>query len=244
MDRFDQLSASELDELFEGQHPDDRPDLRPVADLAVALRARADAEPAPVMRYELRRAIADHVAPLAPSRVRRRWLGAIAASAALVAFGAVGGAGALPAPLQNAVSSAGGIVGVELPRADDAAGDAPGLPVAEVILGDSDEDETGPTAVAPPHRTPGGAAPADPDDAADAPAIPAVPPADAQDGTERDPGMAAGDRGAGGAERAEVPDAAPPPPEAPPEQPTEGKEPAEDAPSEDGQPLPGRPQLT
>ena len=181
MDGSPELTDREVDALLEGATPDDRPDLQTLAELTAAVRSRAEAEPAPVMAYELRQAISARGARPA-LRSRRRWLDAVAAGAAVFAFGAVSAAGALPAPLQNAVADAGGAVGVALPRADDAApDDAPGIEMAAVALGEPEDEGTEPKSAAPPSVTPGGAMPADPGVPGDEePATPATPPAPAE----------------------------------------------------------------
>jgi hypothetical protein len=243
MDRFTPLSDQEIDELLHGRAPEGHADLRPVADLAAAVLARRADEPAPVMGYELRRAISDRARPPVPVLRHPRWRQALAASAAAAAFGVVGVAGALPAPIQDAVADAGRVVGVELPRSSDVADEAPGVETATSVLGDREQGSTGPTAAAPPDVTPGGAAPADPGTAGDRePATPAIPPA-GEGPDDQDQSTTARDREPGSAN---APDGAPAPEDAGPHKPSDAADPApgpsEEAPAE-VDPGPVRPRL-
>jgi hypothetical protein len=158
MGRLALLSDEELEELLAGGPLEGQPDLDLLADVAAAVRSRARAEPAPVMGYELRRAL--YAAP-APRRTRRRLLDGVAAVAAVVTLGAVSAAGALPAPFQDAVSDAGGLVGISVPSAEPAV-DAPGRELVAARLGEPEDEGTEPKATATPDGLPGGADAGDP----------------------------------------------------------------------------------
>jgi hypothetical protein len=200
------LNDAELDELLAGRPLEGRPDLAPLADMAAAVTARVRAEPAPVMGYELRRAMAAGSARPA-RRVQRRILDAVAATVAVFAVGAVSAAGALPSTLQNAVSNAGSVVGISVPRADEA--DDRARDAVAPHLGEAEDEGTEVKAAAPPDVTPGGARPADPGTPSDQdlaiPATPATPPEQGSGGApatvpadER-----AGDPGAAGQDNAD-----------------------------------------
>ncbi len=154
------LSDQELEELLAGRTPEGLDDLASLADLAGAVRQRREAEPVPVMGYSLRRALCG---PSIPAARHRSLAGLVAAAIGIVAFGAASAANALPAPIQNAVAEASGIVGVQVPHAgsDDLA--AIDEPPARVAGFTEAEDEGNEAKVAnPPDATPGGATPATP----------------------------------------------------------------------------------
>lgn len=160
------LSDRDVDELLAGRVPDGAEELAPLAHIAGSLRARAAAEPVPPMSAELRSQLAAPVRPLEAWQRRRARVAAVAAAGALAAasVGAAAAENALPRPIQDAVSSAADLVGVEVPRAAERHSDAPST------------------------QTPGGAVPADPAGPGApaepaSPATPATPPA-----TGADPG--------------------------------------------------------
>lgn len=141
--------------------------LAPLVPVIGALRARAAAEPVPVMGAELRAQLAKDavVVPLVPRRAVRSLVAKGAAAAAIVSVGLVGVAAAqnrLPADLQDVVSSTAGIVGIDVPSA----GERGHVDHTQLERGRY-EDGT----------TPGGATPADPGTPGDKePATPATPP--------------------------------------------------------------------
>lgn len=184
MARLSALSDPEVDSLLSGSVPLDSDDLAPIAEVARALRRRVLEDDVPEMSDDLRRQLTDAVlVPLAPRSALRLAVVKTAAAAAAVAAVVVGvGASqnSLPAGMQNAVSSAAELVGVEVPRAD--------------VRDDADPVETQRSRDAE-GRTPGGATPADPGTPGDGePAAPATPPDNGND----DPGTPPEQSNAGG----------------------------------------------
>ena len=186
------LSDTELDELLEGHTPDGRGELSPLADVAIAVRRRTAVERAPKMTYPLRQAVAQRAAPVTP---RRPSLVPVAVGAfGIAGLMLAGAANALPAPIQNVVSDAGGLVGVAIPQADDDVvdtrdgGDGPTSNAGSSGEGDGPEAKGG-----PPESTPGGATPADPGTPGDhEPATPAIPPEQSNGGNTNGTGQGSG----------------------------------------------------
>jgi len=174
MDTVADLDDAGTDALLRGEASD--AELTPLAHVVRRLRESVAAEALPPMSAALRAQIeAPLVVPLHARRVARRSL-ARAAVAAVAAAVALVGAGAaqnrLPSGLQDVVSSAVEIVGIEVPRSADR-------------LTEDDDEVDGGSSDAPANdgepgyegTTPGGADPADPGTPGDKePAVPATPP--------------------------------------------------------------------
>ena len=184
MPAISSLTDHELDELLAGRTPEGRGELAPLADVAIAVRERTAGEPAPVMAYSLRQAVARGSMPL--PRPRRLMPVAVAAFA-LAGVSLAGAANALPAPVQNMVAEAGDLVGVDIPHStDDDVVETHDLstttdaarPLAEGVGSDAEpKNQSGPT--------PGGTIPADPGTPGDmTPATPAIPPDHSSGGNE------------------------------------------------------------
>lgn len=121
-------------------HPDVFDSDDDLAVFAAELRAAAAATPEPVVRPELAQLFERGLPPVAaraaarslrPRLVRRV---AIAAGALVVGTGGLGVAGALPAPVQQAVADVAAVIGLELPEPDERSSDrrpaeAPPAPV-------------------------------------------------------------------------------------------------------------------
>jgi hypothetical protein len=169
MTMFSALDDESVDALLDGRAlPDDQ--LHDVAEVVDRLRALAQREPVPPMGAALRAqlrgtSVVPFGAPLAARRSMRRGV-AVAAAAAAVLIGVGADQNRLPANVQDVVSSAAELVGVDVPSSDERpeAG-AGGATHRSEGAGRSDGE------------TPGGATPADPGEPGDQqPAIPATPP--------------------------------------------------------------------
>ena len=184
MARFAELDDATVDDLLRGNTPEGYEDLAPVAELAVAVRARAtahDPEISPALRAQLLER--PPVPPRYVGVARRRLRLGAAAAAAVAVVGVAAAQNALPASAQRFVSSAADLVGLDVPRPDD---DGEG-PVTTVDEPESTSDDgeapgdgghhrlrgaraarrrTAPLGQSstggPPDETPGGATPADP----------------------------------------------------------------------------------
>lgn len=101
------------------------------AELGPDLRAARDATPLPVLGAALARVFEDGLPPVAAPAVgpsaRRRMVRRIAVGATVAGFftGGLGVAGALPGPVQRAVSDVADVVGVQLPHPADDEADPP-----------------------------------------------------------------------------------------------------------------------
>lgn len=113
-------------------HPDVIDELD--AELGAELRAARDAAPLPVLGMALARIFDEGLppatAPAAGPSARRRAVRRATVLAGVGAFfaGGLGVAGALPAPVQRAVSDAADVVGVQLPHPSDDDDERPGTP--------------------------------------------------------------------------------------------------------------------
>ena len=192
------LPDAEIDALFAGQPSASTPG--ELSELIDALRRAAVLQPAPVMSEALRLQVNRGVPR--PVAARRRRLLAGALGSLLLGGTAIGVAGAqelLPAPVQDAASSAADMLGIDLPRASERHADpdrgAGGQddqrdvrdddPSGTDAPGGADPANPGPpgategkpgTSNGPPATTPGGAVPADPGTPHDGqPATPATP---------------------------------------------------------------------
>jgi len=209
---------SDLESLLRGELPDDPDALGAVADVVMGLRVSALAEPLPPMGDQLRIQLAAAAPRTAAARRLKLRAGAraISGAAAAATLVALVGAGAatsrLPTTLQNAVSAAADLIGVDVPRADDQADAAAGTAFDGAL-------------------TPGGSTPAEPGTPGDRePAIPALPPDDAGAPPGARSGTDASDRSRErpddprvSPDPATVPDEPPPaPPSAPPHAPPLG----------------------
>lgn len=187
MDTIADLDDAGTDALLRGEASG--AELTPLAHVVRRLRESVAAEALPPMSAALRAQIdAPLVVPLHARRVARRSLAQAAVAAVAVAVALVGAGAAqnrLPGGLQDVVSSAVEVVGIDVPRsadrhaADDEVDD-------EVDDGVEQEGEGGPSDARgndgePGYEgtTPGGAVPADPGTPGDKePAVPATPPED------------------------------------------------------------------
>ncbi len=184
MARFTELPDHEVDALLGGSVPEGLGDLAPVAEVAAALRQRAQLEEAPPMSAALRAQLdGATVVPIDRARLVRRPLLGAAAAAAVVLLALVLGASqeVLPDSVQRVVSSVADRIGLDLPSPDDELDDS--------VPASAESDAPGET----PGETPGGATPADPGDPGD-PATPATPPS----------GQGGGNGNAGGVDPGEV----------------------------------------
>ena len=120
MARFAELDDDTVDDLLRGNTPEGYEDLAPVAELAVAVRARATAhgpEISPALRAQLLER--PHVPPRYVGVARRRMRLGAAAAAAVAVVGVAAAQNALPASAQRFVSSAADLVGIHVPHPDD-----------------------------------------------------------------------------------------------------------------------------
>ena len=120
MARFAELDDDTVDDLLRGNTPEGYEDLAPVAELAVAVRARATAhgpEISPALRAQLLER--PHVPPRYVGVARRRLRLGAAAAAAVAVVGVAAAQNALPASAQRFVSSAADLVGIHVPHPDD-----------------------------------------------------------------------------------------------------------------------------
>lgn len=194
MQELDALDDTALDDLLAGTTPTGAAGLRPLAEVIAELRGRVGAPPPPVMSAALRAQIEGQL----PARRRPARLLAGMAAAALVVVAMQGAAsGALPDPVQQAVSRAASWVGLDLPDADDdeigpEGSDGRGEDPRGAPGDDAPTREGGKPTVplGPPVSTPGGAIPADPGGPGE-PASPATPPTTDRpavpDGPDTDP---------------------------------------------------------
>lgn len=178
MTTFSALEDDEVDALFDGQVPDGAAGLDDLVAVVRRLRASAASEPVPPMSPALRAQIleTDALPRLHGARVRRsvRTGLLVAAAAAAVALIGVGAEqNRLPADVQDAVSSAAGLVGIDVPDTADRTADDGATDAVRDAEGDGDQAES----TGEDGTTPGGATPADPGEPGDKePAIPATPP--------------------------------------------------------------------
>ena len=151
MPNFGSTPDDELDALLSGGVGQSAASA-PLQELVAHLRSDAERHGIPAMSLALRQEIAAGRPRVVPAPRRRRVL-AGALAGLLVGGSAIGVAGAqnaLPAAVQDAVSTVADLVGIDLPRADEQ-DDVPG----------GDDDRPG-DVQGPPTSTPGGNTPADP----------------------------------------------------------------------------------
>jgi hypothetical protein len=180
MTRFAELDDAAVDDLLRGDTPAGCEDLAPVAQLATVVRQRATAL-TPAMGTALRAQIQQR--PAVPPRhvgVPRRRLQVAAAAVSFAIVGVAAAQNALPAAAQRFVASAADLVGLDVPRPEDRAGN-PRTPTTDTGSTDPTEGTEGPDGTSadgkepastgphtsvpeggPPEETPGGATPADP----------------------------------------------------------------------------------
>jgi hypothetical protein len=206
MTRIAELDDAAVEGLLRGDTPEGCGDLAPVAGVTAALRHEATAH-RPAMGPALRVQIAErpHVPPRYAGAPRRRLQLAVAAAAVLI-VGVAATQNALPAAAQRAVSNVADLVGIDVPRPEGDADEAPSTSTEDTPSGSTDASDAptgtdapdGPRAAepsgaegetvtpgtgapssqgGPPESTPGGATPAEPGTPGDRePATPAVPP--------------------------------------------------------------------
>ena len=141
MARFAELDDDTVDDLLRGNTPEGYEDLAPVAELAVAVRARATAhgpEISPALRAQLLER--PHVPPRYVGVARRRLRLGAAAAAAVAVVGVAAAQNALPASAQRFVSSAADLVGIHVPHPDDDDG-APSVTTVDGPRSTSDDGE-------------------------------------------------------------------------------------------------------
>lgn len=177
MDTIADLDDAGTDALLRGEASGT--ELTPLAHVVRRLRESVAAEALPPMSAALRAQIdAPLVVPLHARRVARRSLAQAAVAAVAVAVALVGAGAAqnrLPGGLQDVVSSAVEVVGIDVPRSAErhAADDE----VDREVEGDSTEAPGNDGEPGYEGTTPGGATPADPGTPGDKePAVPATPP--------------------------------------------------------------------
>lgn len=152
---------------IDGVHPDVIDELD--AELGADLRAARDAAPLPVLGAALARVFEEGLppvsapAPAAGTRRRAVRRGAVVAGVAGLFAGGLGVAGALPAPVQRAVSEVADVIGVQLPSpadddADPPAGDTDPPADAPVIVPPTMVGRTTPT-IPPRPTSPGAVSP-------------------------------------------------------------------------------------
>jgi hypothetical protein len=169
MTMFSALDDDAVDALLDGRAVPDS-ELHDVAEVVERLRATARREPVPPMGAALRAQVrGTHVVPFAPAltahRSVRRGLVAVVAAATVVLVGVGADQNRLPANVQDVVSSAAELVGVDVPASDE-------RPQAGGVSIQGSEGAGRTDGV-----TPGGATPADPGEPGDQqPATPATPP--------------------------------------------------------------------
>lgn len=205
MATLDELTDDELDALLHGAQPAGAESLAPLVHVVASLRERTLAQAAPPMAPALRARLVAPSAAIQALPLSGRWAGGrvIRSAAAVLLVAGLVGAGAarnaLPDEVQNAVSSAAELVGIEVPRADEGS-DAPGDHAdrsdgTDVTNGSDRSEGTDRSAATTTDRardeagaTPGGAMPADPGTPGDGErATPAVPPVESDRGVDPDP---------------------------------------------------------
>lgn len=134
MATFRSLPDAEIDDLLAGRAPSSEA-AAGLTELVEVLRADARRADAPPMSADLRRQVAGPTPVARPLRKRRRALvgGVLGVVLGTSAVGVAAAQNVLPGPLQDAASSAGGAIGVDLPRADERDADddqAPAEPAA------------------------------------------------------------------------------------------------------------------
>lgn len=120
MATFRSLPDHEIDDLLAGRVPSSEA-AASLAELVEVLRADARRADAPPMSAALRRQVAGPGPVVRPVPRRRRALvgGVLGVVLGASAVGVAAAQNVLPGPLQDAASSAGGVIGVDLPRADE-----------------------------------------------------------------------------------------------------------------------------
>ena len=188
---FHSLPDREIDDLLAGR-PTSSEAAASLAELVEVLRADARRAGAPAMSAALRGQVAGPSVARPPRRRRRALVGSVVGLVlGASAVGAAAAQNALPGPLQDAASSAGSVIGIELPRTeerDSDGDDGPDAPGSEGTAGErgsgsgTSQDDPGPAGHEPPTAPQGppdttpAATPADPGTPGDRePATPATP---------------------------------------------------------------------
>ena len=182
---FSTLDDHEVDALLAGDMPADE-ELAPIAEVALALRRSAAAEPVPPMNAALLDQLA-HPPVVALDTRRAVWssLAKASAAAAVAAAVALVGVGAsqnrLPTGLQDVVSSTADVIGLDVPRTDERGTEHRSDAGDDHAKDGTAPNDDGSNDGTPGYdgTTPGGADPADPGTPGDLePATPATPPAE------------------------------------------------------------------